>query len=434
MRGIVRFLSGCLTLLVIICALAGAGFVWFDREVDAAGPLTEQRTIVIKRGEATRQIAERLERQGAISSQAIFLTQFMSQNTAAKLVGRKARQLKAGEYIIPQQASIREVIKTLTEGRAVLHAVTIPEGMTSYAVVQRLLADDNLSGEITEVPAEGSLLPETFRVPRNMDRGQIIKLLRAEQNKFLRSEWPGRQQNLPIKSVGEALVLASLVEKESGPNDEPGQIAGVFMNRLRKGMRLQSDPTILYGKFGGEVRWGSTIYRSDIRKKTKYNTYQIDGLPPTPIANPGRKAILAVLHPKQTKALYFVANGRGGHVFSETLEQHQNAVARWRKIEKNIRAEGAKAGAKGNKDKESKPRQNKKRPKAERDAKKQSSRPAPSPKDRSVTAPPTVKPVTLKPVRVTTQVINTTSPATASSAWSGNRGTAKAVPLPSRRP
>lgn len=337
MRGFTRFLSGILTLMfVVMIALAG-GLAMFRHFVDSPGPLKEARNVVVPAGDTTRMIAERLEKQGVISSQSMFLAQVMSQNAIARFSGQSSRHMKAGEYEMVPGASIRDVIKKLTEGRSLLYSVTMPEGLTSYEIVRRLLADENLSGSVDQVPPEGSLLPETFRVPRNTRREQVLKMLSQEQTKFLNEKWEERAQDLPLASKQEALVLASIVEKESGPNDDPARVASVFINRLRRSMRLQSDPTILYGKHGPKVKWGSKIFRSDIDRKTAYNTYQIDRLPPTPIANPGRKSIEAVLQPAQTNDLYFVADGKGGHIFSTTLKEHERAVKEWRKIERGIR-------------------------------------------------------------------------------------------------
>ena len=290
-------------------------------------------------------IADRLEQQGVIGGQTVFLAQLMAQNAIARISGAPAPQLKAGEYELSAGMSVREILKELSEGRSLLYSVTVPEGLTSHEVVRRLLNDPNLTGAISQVPAEGALMPETLRVPRNTSRLQVLSMLAREQEKFLEAEWQGRSPDLPLQTKEEALVLASIVEKESGPNDDPARIAGVFVNRLRRGMRLQSDPTILYGKHGPKVKWGDTIFRSDIARKTAFNTYQIDGLPPTPICNPGRRSIAAVMQPTQTKDLYFVANGRGGHIFSETLKDHERAVLNWRKIEREIRADEGKAAS-----------------------------------------------------------------------------------------
>ncbi|MBU2532277.1 MAG: endolytic transglycosylase MltG, partial [Alphaproteobacteria bacterium] len=315
------------------------GIAWFHQAVDAPGPLAEKRTVTIPPGDSSRMIADRLEQQGIISGQSVFLVQVMSQDAIARASGKPARHMKAGEYEMEPGISIRKVIQKLTEGRSLLYSVTMPEGLTSFEIVRRLINDPNLSGEIAQVPPEGSLLPETFSVPRNTSRSQVLALLSREQDTFLSAKWAERMPDLPLKSKEEALVLASMVEKESGPNDDPARIAAVFINRLKRGMRLQSDPTILYGKHGPKVQWGAKIYRSDINAKTAHNTYQIDGLPPTPICNPGRRSIEAVLQPATSKELYFVANGKGGHIFSETLQEHEAAVKNWRKIEREIRAE-----------------------------------------------------------------------------------------------
>jgi len=339
MNGLTRFLSSMLTLLFVVMLIGAGGLAWFQHAVTTNGPLPEKRIIAIPVGDSSRMIAERLEEQGAIASQTLFLAKFMSDNAIARASGRREKHLKAGEYEISAGESVEQIIAKLTEGRSLLYSVTLPEGLTAHEVVRRLLNDENLSGEVAQVPDEGTLLPETFKVPRSTSRAQVLGLLRKEQENFLAAQWETRAPDLPFTTKEEALVLASIVEKESGPRDDPAEIAGVFVNRLRKGMRLQSDPTILYGKFGPEVAWGSKIFRSDIKKKTAYNTYQIDGLPPTPICNPGRRAIAAVLRPARTDNLYFVADGRGGHIYSKTLREHEQAVQRWRKIEQDIRAD-----------------------------------------------------------------------------------------------
>ena len=345
MRGLTRFLSGILTLLFVLMITVAGGIALFRHSIDAPGPLKVARNVIIPAGDSSRMIAERLEKQGVIASQSLFLAQVMSQNAIARFSGQTGRHMKAGEYELTAGSSIRDVIKKLTDGRSLLYSVTMPEGLTSFEIVRRLLADDNLSGAVAQVPPEGSLLPETFRVPRNTRREQVLKLLAQEQSKFLDLKWETRAPDLPLATKQEALVLASIVEKESGPNDDPARVAGVFINRLRRNMRLQSDPTILYGKHGPKVRWGSKIFRSDINRKTAYNTYQIDRLPPTPISNPGRRSLEAVLQPAQTKDLYFVADGKGGHIFSATLKDHERAVKDWRKIERGIRADEKKRAA-----------------------------------------------------------------------------------------
>jgi UPF0755 protein len=220
----------------------------------------------------------------------------------------------------------------------VLSKLTVPEGLTSLQIVERIKADANLAGEVEEVPEEGSLLPETYRFSRGMPRQEIIDRMRADQQRTLAALWEKRQPDLPFQTMEQAVILASIVEKETARNDERERVAAVFVNRLRKGMPLQSDPTILYGLYAGSVQWGKPILKTEIEAKNPHNTYQVRGLPPTPICNPGRPAIEAVLNPAKTSDLYFVADGNGGHIFSETLKDHNAAVQTWRKMEKDIRA------------------------------------------------------------------------------------------------
>jgi UPF0755 protein len=235
------------------------------------------------------------------------------------------------------------VVDVLSEGKTVSYKVTVPEGLTSYQVVERLKADPNLTGEIAAVPAEGALLPDTFVIERGAARQAILDNMVAQSRRLMERAWAQRKKDLPLKSWEEVLVLASIVEKETGRNDERERVAAVFLNRLKQNMRLQSDPTILYGIAPGKVVWNRVIQKGEIGQKTAYNTYQIDGLPPTPICNPGRAAISAVLNPADTKELYFVADGSGGHVFAETLKDHNANVLKWRAHEKDAKAKAAPA-------------------------------------------------------------------------------------------
>jgi UPF0755 protein len=333
--GLFRVVSGIFTLLVVCMALVGAGALVLHNWVNAPGPLTASKAVVIPRGEGIHDIAARLEREGAIADRRLFIAGYLIARATASW-GDNARpiQLKAGDYLVPRAASIRNIIDILSEGRTITLRVTVPEGLTSHQIVERLKADPSLAGEITEVPAEGSLLPETFIVQRGVQRQSIIDNMRAESRKLMEKLWSRRQKGLPIKTWEEAIVLASIVEKETGRNDERERVAAVFVNRLRQNMRLQSDPTILYGIGAGKTVWSRPILKSEIAHKTPHNTYQIDGLPPTPICNPGRAAIEAVLNPASTKDLYFVADGNGGHFFSETLKAHNANVQRWRALER----------------------------------------------------------------------------------------------------
>ncbi|MEZ5925080.1 MAG: endolytic transglycosylase MltG [Hyphomicrobiaceae bacterium] len=332
-----RVLNGLLTLLLIMMLGIG-GLFYFVRVVfDKAGPLSHSTVIVIPRGEGLNAIAERLEREGIIGDSRVFV--------ASVYYFGAAKKLKAGEYEIRKQASMRQVLDTLVEGKSILYKVSVPEGLTSYQVAEILRNEPNLTGEITEVPAEGSLLPDTYRYARNTDRQDLLKRMQSEQERFLEAVWGTRMQGLPFQNLDQAITLASIVEKETGRADERDRIAGVFVNRLRKGMRLQSDPTIIYGVTGGKGSLGRPIRRSEIDAKNAYNTYQIDGLPPSPICNPGRAAIEAVLNPADTKDIYFVADGTGGHAFAETIRDHQNNVKSWRRIEAKMRAEKKLAAA-----------------------------------------------------------------------------------------
>lgn len=340
-----RFVNALLTFSFLALAIGAGAIFWVSAELDKAGPLQETRTVVIRRGEGSRDIAQRLEREGIISSQHVFVGYYLSRQLAS-WVGGKPLQFKAGDYELKPAISMREIAEVIGEGKVVLFRLTIPEGMTSHQIVERLRADQNLVGDV-EVPAEGTLQPDTYRVPRGTTRQAVVEMLQAAREKFLNAAWSQRQPDLPLESIQEAVVLASIVERETGRNDKYEDIAAVFVNRLRRGMPLQSDPTILYGIHGGEVSWGRPIYRTEIQQKSSHNTYQMRGLPPTPICNPGAAAIQAVLNPSRTNHLYFVASGNGSSVFSQTLEEHNVAVANWRKIEKEIRAkQAAEAAAK----------------------------------------------------------------------------------------
>jgi UPF0755 protein len=332
-----RVLNGLLTLL-LVGMLAVGGLFYFVRVVfDRPGPLDHSTVIVIPKGWGVNEIAARLESEGIISDRRVFM--------ASVYYFSAAKKLKAGEYEVRKNASIRQVLDTLVEGKSILYKVSIPEGLTSFQIAEILKSDPNLVGEVTEIPAEGTMLPDTYRYARNTDRQDLLTRMQADHAKFLEAVWGTRAPDLPFQSIEQALILASIVEKETARPDERDRIAGVFVNRLKRGMRLQSDPTIIYGITKGQGTLGRPILKSDIDGETTYNTYKIDGLPPTPICNPGRAAIEAVLNPADTKDLYFVADGTGGHAFAESIRDHQNNVRKWRKIETKLRAEQKLAAA-----------------------------------------------------------------------------------------
>jgi UPF0755 protein len=334
-RPVLKLLNGLLTLLVVIVlGVVGTGY-YLHAAVDAEGPLKEAKLLVIPRNDGTQQIAEKLEKDGMVSDRRLFLAGLYTLRGASLMPGGRTINLKAGEYEIKPGASIRTIIDTMSEGRSVLMRVTVPEGLTSFQIVERLKSDAALTGEIKDVPAEGTLLPETYSLPRGSTRQTLIEMMQAAQKKLVDQLWAERYDNLPLKTTAEALVLASIVEKETGRNDERDRVSAVFVNRLRKGMKIQSDPTILYGLALGKVQWGKPILRSEIQSKTAHNTYVIPALPPTPICNPGRAAIEATLKPATVNDLFFVADGKGGHVFAETNRDHEANVAKWRQVERD---------------------------------------------------------------------------------------------------
>jgi UPF0755 protein len=316
-----------LSLLVVAVVGGAAAVFWGQQAYTAPGPLTEDVGVVIDRGASVEAIATGLEERGVISNKWVFI--------AAAWSGGSTARMQAGEYLIPARSSMEDVLGRIVSGRVLQHPVTIAEGLTSAQVVRRLTDSDVLSGIITSIPDEGSLLPETYQVTRGMSRQALIERMQVAHDAAVAEIWEGRDANLPLKSPREMVILASIVEKETGVASERPRIAGVFVNRLRRGMKLQTDPTILYGLYGGDA-WSlpRTITRDELDRPNPYNTYQINGLPPGPIANPGRAALEAVANPMETDEIYFVADGTGGHVFARTLGEHEANVARWREIER----------------------------------------------------------------------------------------------------
>ncbi len=335
----VVFLNFCLSSLVILMLGMGAAFYFGKVKFDEAGPLQKAKTIVIEEGSGLSTIADKLLTSGIISSDFIF-----EQGVTAS---GNAKALKAGEYAFKPTMSMREIMQTIVSGRGVVHKVAVPEGLTSFEIMKRVADNEVLEGDMPdEIPAEGSIMPDTYPFQRGTTRAELIDQMRRQQERFLKEIWEKRIDGLPLSSPEEMVILASIVEKETGKADERPRVASVFINRLNKGMRLQSDPTIIYGVFGGEGKpRDRPIYRSDIDGKTAYNTYQIDGLPPTPIGNPGRAALEAVANPSRTEDLFFVADGTGGHVFAKTLAEHEANVKRWRAIEKRMKEEAEKAAS-----------------------------------------------------------------------------------------
>jgi UPF0755 protein len=326
------------TVLALLALVGGGLFVFIQQSFEAPGPLQTEKTVNIPPHKGIRDIADILVQEGVIDRPWTFVVSAM--------LAKSHGELKFGEYQFAPQASLHDVINVVTDGKVVQHQIAIPEGLTSEQIVQRLMEADILTGNVREVPREGSMLPESYRYPRGASREQVIQRMQQAHSRTVTEVWERRSQDLPLRTPQQLVTLASIVEKETGRVDERTRVAAVFVNRLRQHMKLQSDPTIIYGLVGGRGTLGRPILKSEIEQHTPYNTYAIEGLPPGPIANPGRAALEAVANPARTKELYFVADGTGGHTFSETLEQHQRAVARLRAIEQGLR-DGAAAATQG---------------------------------------------------------------------------------------
>src|SRR5215813_3406116 len=329
--------SALFTLVLLAAIGAGVALTFGKQRFEAPGPLAQEKMVNIPRGAGVRDIADILQREGVIDQPWVFI---------GGVWVRKARdELKYGEYLFPKQASLRDVINVISEGKVIQHQVTIAEGLTSEQIVARLMENDVLTGNIKEIPKEGSLLPETYNFTRGASREQILQRMQHEQRRLVQEIWERRSPDLPLENPDQLVILASIIEKETSKPEERTRVAAVFVNRLKQRMKLQSDPTIIYGIVGGKGSVGRAITRADIDLKSRYNTYVIDGLPPGPIANPGRASLEAAANPARTKELFFVADGSGGHAFADTYEQHQKNVARLRAFEQGNAARAASAPA-----------------------------------------------------------------------------------------
>ncbi|MDZ7708778.1 MAG: endolytic transglycosylase MltG [Roseovarius sp.] len=373
--------SNVITLLVVAAFLLGGVILWGQAQYTAKGPLDEPICLRVSPGTTMRGVSRDLEAEGAVTSGTLF-------RIGADYAGRE-NDLKAGSWLIPEGASMAEITDLVTRGDAstcgtevvwrigvsgtevvvreldpaterfveaarfdpaaeaprpeifetvraraeTRYRLAFAEGITSWQVVEELKSVGPLAGEVAEVPPEGSLAPDSYEVRDGDTRESVIARMREAQEAILAAAWEGRAEGLPIETPQEALILASIIEKETGVAEERRQVASVFVNRLRRGMRLQTDPTVIYGITGGRGVLGRGIRQSELRAETPWNTYVIDGLPPTPIANPGRASIEAAVDPDPTDFVYFVADGTGGHAFAETLAEHNRNVARWREIE-----------------------------------------------------------------------------------------------------
>lgn len=344
-----RLVFGVLLLAVVAAAALGVAAWWW---VNQPLPLAAERVEVsIEPGTPPREVAQAWVAAGVRTPPRLLYEWFRWSGDA--------RRIRAGSYEIEAGVTPRELLRKMVQGDEAMESVRFVEGWTFRQLRAELarapslrpttasLTDAQLMAAIGApgVAPEGRFFPDTYVYSRGVSDVTVLRRAYTMMHRRLAAAWDERAPDTPLKSPDEALILASIVEKETGRNDERTRVAAVFVNRLRQGMRLQSDPTILYGLFQGQVAWGRPIYRSEIQQRTAHNTYQIDGLPPTPICNPGRAAILATLAPAKTSDLYFVADGQGGHVFSTTLKDHNAAVQTWRKTEKEIRAKEAATAA-----------------------------------------------------------------------------------------
>ncbi len=376
--------------LLILLLIAAAGLIyWGQSEFSKPGPLTQSVFIEVPRGGNIKGVSEDLAEKGAITNAMIL-------RLGAKYT-KQSQNLKFGNYEIPPGATMKEILAIITKGGRstyrylasyriningaslilserdaenggmkemlrfkangempaayqelvatrvpINYRVTVAEGVTSWQIVEGLKLADFLEGDVLDVPPEGMLAPDSYEVRRGTLRTEVLDKMFAAQKRILAEEWENRAAGLPLKTPQEALILASIVEKETGIASERGEVAAVFINRLHKRIKLQTDPAVIYGLTDGKGVLGRGLRRSELVKKTPYNTYVIPGLPPTPIANPGRAAIHATLHPNASNNLFFVADGTGGHVFAETLVQHNRNVANWRKVEAQRRKDAKK--------------------------------------------------------------------------------------------
>jgi UPF0755 protein len=313
-------------LLALGLIVGGGAAVIGKSRLEAPGPLQAEKVVTIPPRSGMMDIADLLRNEGVIDEHRLVFV--------GGVFALSARSgLKAGEYVFPKHASVRDVVETIVEGKVVQHQISIPEGLTSEQIVARLLENDILAGNIKDVPSEGSLLPDTYHFNRGFTREQMIKRMREAQDRLVQEVWVRRNPDLPLKTPAQLVILASIIEKETSKPEERTRVAAVFANRLKQKMKLQTDPTVIYGLVYGKGSLGHPLTKSELTQPTPYNTYIIDGLTPGPIANPGRASIEAAANPARTKELYFASDGAGGHAFAETYDQHLKNVARLRVIE-----------------------------------------------------------------------------------------------------
>ncbi|MCX7364554.1 MAG: endolytic transglycosylase MltG [Alphaproteobacteria bacterium] len=325
------FIRWVMLFMVVFVTLMG-GALFFGRDlVEAEGPLKESKHIVIPRGAGPAIMAKVLRDEGVISYQQLF--------RIALMIDPSPKVIKAGEYEIPARISMQALVDLLQSGKVVQRRITIPEGMTTAEIVELVRKTEALSGQITLDLKEGDLLPETYFYSRDDARDGLLSRMKEGMEKTLDEAWRKRAAGLPLANRRDMLVLASIIEKETSLSTERTRVSAVYINRLRMKMKLESDPTTIYGLTNGKTALGRDLTRADLQSTTPYNTYVVTGLPPGPICNPGRASILAAVSPTRERSIYFVADGQGGHAFATTLAEHNRNVARWREIQRQ-RQEG----------------------------------------------------------------------------------------------
>jgi UPF0755 protein len=321
-----RVLVSLFALSLVLGLVAIVGGFYAYSQFTAQGPLAAKTVFVVNPGMKRAEIGAALKDAGIVSSAEVF-------TAAAYVNGARGGHLRAGEYEFPEHASTGDVLGIISSGKTITYKITVPEGWTTQMAALRVEESDVLTGAITSIPPEGAILPDTYVFRRGLTRQKMLDDMREAQTKMLDTLWTARAPDSVLKSKEEAVTLASIVEKETAVPEERPLVASVFVNRLKQGIRLQSDPTIIYGLVGGKGKLDHALTRDELNSDTPFNTYKIQGLPPGPIANPGKASLEAVLNPPDTGYLYFVANGTGGHAFAKTLEEHNANVSKWRAIE-----------------------------------------------------------------------------------------------------
>lgn len=321
-----HFAANFVNFLIVIFVIIAGLVYWAKNQYQNEGPLKSDINFEVKKGDRFRNVSSELEKLGIINNSTIF-------NVWARYA-KQDDKLKFGNYLIPSKSSMLDVLALITSGRAINEQITFPEGFTSYQIVERLKSNLDLDGEIGPLPIEGSLAPNTYSYQKGDSRRGILKKMSDTQKDILDNAWKLRANDLPFSSKNDAIIIASIIEKETSHIDELKLVSGVIMNRLRSGIPLGMDSTIVYEFTDGNPKNMRSIKQSDLDKDTKYNTRKFSGLPPSAIGNPSQLAIEAALNPKKTEFFYFVADGSGGHVFSKTLKEHNLNVSKWRKIER----------------------------------------------------------------------------------------------------